>query len=283
MHEGEWIRAAVTGASGFIGRRLMAALGPEAVAVPREDLSALAGADVVFHLAALTVVGDAEDDVLAARQGNVTLTERVLTAARESAVRRVVVSSTDMVHGPDAPVPTPEDAPLRPEGAYAGTKAAAEHMALGWPTPPEAIVVRLSNVYGPGDPHTSRLVPGVVADVVAGRAPTIRGDGRAGRDLLYVDDAVAALLAAARDGVPGEAYNAGTGISTTVREVVDLAVELAGGGAPPEVLGQAPPAEGGRRAVDATKLRDQTGWAPQVDLREGLTRTIAAERAASAA
>ena len=269
----------MTGASGFIGRRLMAALGPEAVAVPHDDLAALAGADVVFHLAGLTVVGDAEDDALAAQEANVALTERVLATAGESGVRRVVVTSTDMVYGPDAPVPTPEDAPLRPEGAYAQSKAAADVLACGWPAPPEVVVVRLSNVYGPGDPHASRLIPSVVADVVAGRAPVIRGDGRAGRDLLYVDDAVSALLAAARDGVPGEAYTAGTGVCTTVRELV----ALAGGAAPPEVLWQAPPAEGGRRAVDASKLRAQTGWEPRTPLREGLERTMAAERAASAA
>ena len=280
MDEGERIRAAVTGASGLVGRRLTAALGERATAVPRDDLSQVAGADVVFHLAALTVVSEAHADPAAAYEANVALTWRVLAAAREAGVARVVVSSSDTVYGPDADVPATEDAPLRPEGPYAASKAAADVLARAWPAPPEVVVVRFSNVYGPGDAHTSRLVPSVVADVLAGRPPTIRGDGRAGRDLLYVDDAVAALLAAARHGAHGEAYNAGTGIPTPVRSVVDLAVELGGGAPAPEVLGQAPPGEGGHRAVDHAKLRRAAGWEPLVDLRTGLARTLEAERAA---
>lgn len=297
MNSQTQIRGAVTGASGLVGRRLMAALGAAGVAVPRAALQAGAGdhvasaaaieavrgADVVFHLAALTIVGQADADPIAAYEANVALTWRVLAAAREAGVARVVVVSSDTVYGPDAEVPAREDAPLRPEGPYAASKAAADLLAHGWPAPPEIVIVRFSNVYGPGDPHPSRLVPGVVADVLAGRPPALRGDGSAGRDLLYVDDAVAALLAAARDGLHGEAYNAGTGIATPVAEVAALAVELAGGVAAPQPGGAPPPGEGGRRAVDATKLRDATGWEPLVDLRDGLARTIAAQRGAGAA
>ena len=280
MREGEPIRGAVTGASGLLGRRLVAALGDGAIAVPRGDLTAMAGADVVFHLAALTVVGEAQADPVAAYEANAGLTWRVLDAARTAGVERVVVASSDTVYGPQAAVPTTEDEPLRPDGAYAASKAAADVLARGWPAPPEVVVVRFANVYGPGDRHASRLVPSVVADALAGRAPVLRGDGRAGRDLLYVDDAVAALLAAARHGVHGEAYNAGTGIATPVRAVADLAVELAGGPAAPETLDGAAVGEGGTRAVDASKLREAAGWEPLVDLRDGLARTIAAERSA---
>jgi nucleoside-diphosphate-sugar epimerase len=309
VHDDARLRAAITGASGLLGRRLQTALGDGAVPVPRAALSGpnlvrdpapgdaapvcdapllpgdaaladlLAGVDVVFHLAALTVVGEAQADPAAAYEANVALTWRVLQAARAAGAPRVVVASSDTVYGPDAPAPTTEDAPLRPEGAYAASKAAADILARAWPAPPDVVVVRFSNIYGPGDANTSRLVPSVVADVLAGRPPAIRGDGSAERDLLYVDDAVAALLAAARHGRAGEAYNAGTGEPTSVRALADLAVGLAGGAATPDVAGGALPAEGGRRAVDASRLHGVAGWEPLVSLRDGLARTIAAERA----
>ena len=273
--------AAVTGASGLVGRHLMAALGDGAVAVPRASLSApegpgeaVAGADVVFHLAAQTIVSAAWDDPAATYEANVALTWRLIAAAREAGVRRIVVASTGQVYAPSAPVPTPEDAPLEPNGPYPASKAAADLLARSFGAPPEVVVARLANVYGPGDRETTRLVPGTIAAVLEGRAPVIRGDGSAARDMLHVDDAVAALIALAEHGVPGEAYNVGTGRPTSVREVVDAVLAAAGSDLEPVVEGGRPPGEGGRLALDATKLREATGWEPKIDLADGIRRTL---------
>jgi CDP-glucose 4,6-dehydratase len=255
----------VTGASGLIGRHL----GGEPLARGSLDL---AGADVVFHLAAQTIVGEAFRDPLATFEANVALTWRILDAAREHGVRRVVVASSGQVYAPDAPVPTPESAPLVPDGPYQASKAAADLLARGWPGAPEVVVARFANVYGPGDRETSRLIPGTIAAVREGRAPRIRGDGSAARDFLFVDDAVAALRVLAEHGEPGEAYNVGTGEPRSVREVVDAVLRASGSEIEPVVEGGAPPGEGGRRALDPARLR-ALGWAPQTTLDEGLRRT----------
>ena len=269
---------AVTGASGLVGRHLMTALGDEAVAVDRASLPAVPAVDVVFHLAAKTIVSEAWRDPAATFEANVALTWRLLEAAREAGVRRVVVASSGQVYAPSAAVPTPEDAAIEPDGPYPASKAAADLLARSFGAPPEVVVARLANVYGAGDRETTRLVPGTVGAVLEGRAPVIRGDGSAARDMLHVDDAVSALLALARKGVPGEAYNVGTGRPASVREVVDAVLAAAGSDLVPVVEGGRPPGEGGRRALDATKLREATGWEPRVSLGEGVARVLAATR-----
>jgi nucleoside-diphosphate-sugar epimerase len=266
------VKAAITGASGLIGRRLGALLaerGDEVVAVARDHPQAVAGADVVFHLAAQTVVAEAWRDPAATFEANVALTWRVLAAAGPT---RVVVASTDQVYGPAPPLPCPETAPLRPEGPYPASKAAADLLARN--SGGDVVVARLSNVYGPGDRHTARLVPGVVTAVLEGRRPGVRGDGSAARDLVHVDDAAAGLVALAERGVAGEAYNVGTGEARSVLDVVHAVLRAAAAGVEPEVEGGAPPGEGGRRALDVAKIAAATGWRPRVSLEEGLRRTV---------
>jgi CDP-glucose 4,6-dehydratase len=262
------VKAAITGASGLIGRRLGALL-PGSVAVPRGDLAALAGADVVFHLAAQTVVAEAWRDPVATFEANVAYTWRVLAAAGDA---RVVFASTDQVYGPAPPLPCPETAPLAPEGPYPASKAAADIVARGFGG--DVVVARLANVYGPGDRHATRLVPGVVTAVLEGRRPVIRGDGSAARDLLHVEDAAAALVALAERGEAGEAYNVASGEAHSVREVVDAVLRAAGSDLEPEVEGGAPPGEGGRRALDIGKVAAAVGWRPSIALDDGLRRTV---------
>ena len=256
------LRAAVTGASGLLGRHVVAALRARG-----DEVVEPADADVVFHLAAQTTVPAAREDPVATFEANVALAWRVLAA-----VPRAVFASSDQVYGPRAPVPTPETAPLDPDGPYAASKAAADLLARQLPG---VVVARLANVYGPGDRHESRLVPGTIAAVRAGRPPVIRGDGSAARDLLFAEDAAAALIALAEHGEAGEAYNVGSGESHSVREVVDAVLRVAGSDLEPEVLGETPPGEGGRRSVDIAKIRAATGWSPATSLEEGLRRTWA--------
>jgi nucleoside-diphosphate-sugar epimerase len=247
----------VTGASGLLGSHLVRALGDDHV--PVQD------ADVVIHLAAQTIVATAYADPVATFEANVALAWRTAAAAP-----RCVFASTDQVYGPRPPVPVREDAPLAPEGPYATSKAAADLLVRQ--LSPAAVVARLANVYGPGDRHESRLVPGTIAAVRAGRRPVIRGDGSARRDLVYVGDAVRALLTLAEHGEHGEAYNVGTGEPHSVREVVEGVLRVAGSDLEPEVLGGAPAGEGGERALDAAKLR-ALGWEPCVALEAGLRET----------
>src|ERR1035441_6787766 len=120
---------------------------------------------------------------------------------------------------------------------------------------------------------------GRVGPALSGRPPLIRSDGSPERDFLYVEDAVPAYLAiwrALESGQGrGEAFNAGGGQPHRVLDVVELVCELAGGGLAPEIRGQGVPSgEIDRQWVDAGKLRELTGWEPQVTLAEGLARTV---------
>ena len=170
---------------------------------------------------------------------------------------------------------------------YEASKAAADLLARAywhtWGLP--VAVTRFANVYGGGDPNGSRLVPEAVTAALAGRSPVIRSDGTPERDFLYVEDAVAAYIAiwhALPDGGAGEAFNAGGGHPHRVADVVTLACGLVGTGVEPDFRGAgSPDGEIDRQWVDYSKLRALTGWEPQVDVEEGLRRTIEWYRDAS--
>lgn len=314
-------RALVTGGQGFIAGRLVADLlerGDEVVVLDLPDPpgrgldalrltgevelvegdvadraavdTALEGADSVFHLAAVTLVGSAAADPVGAFRSNVEGTWTVLEAARAGEVEAVVVASSDKAYGPSPELPYREGQELLPASPYEGSKAAADVIArsywkaFGLPVG----VTRLANVYGGGDLNGSRLVPEAITAMLAGRSPVIRSDGSPERDFLHVSDASAAYLAieeAVRSGPGrGEAVNAGTGAPHSVRTVIELAAEAVGAsGAGPS--GQVPKArfegrgvphgEIDRQYVDASRLRQLTGWTPAVDLEEGLAESVA--------
>ncbi len=238
--------------------------------------------DAVFHLGAQTLVGTAMADPGATFETNVRGTWTLLEACREADVPAVVVASSDKAYGPQEQLPYREDQALRPASPYEASKAAADVIALsywrGFGLP--VAVTRFANVYGGGDLNFSRLIPEAVCAVLQGRRPVIRSDGSPERDFLFVDDAVAAYLAiehAVGAGGPaaGEALNAGGGEPHSVRQVLELIGEAAGTGIEPDIRGLGnPEGEIDRQYVDAAKLREMTGWVPQVELADGLRRTI---------
>jgi CDP-glucose 4,6-dehydratase len=246
--------------------------------------------DTVFHLAAQTIVGTAARSPLSTFETNVRGTWTVLEACRSHAVERVVVASSDKAYGSHAELPYREDFALLARYPYDASKAAADLIARSYwhAFALPVAVTRFANLYGGGDLNRSRLIPEAVAAALAGRSPVIRSDGSPERDFLYVEDAVAAYLAIADalDGgaARGEAFNGGGGRAYAVRDVVELVCRVAGSGVRPDVRGSGTPAgEIDRQSVDATKLRELTGWSPAVDLEEGLRRTVAWYRAHPAA
>lgn len=241
--------------------------------------------DTVFHLAAQTIVGTASRSPLSTWESNVRGTYLLMEACRAQQVQRVVVASSDKAYGAHDALPYTEDMALQPTFPYDVSKAATDLIARSyWHTygVPTA-VTRFANLYGGGDRNPSRLVPEAIAAALAGRAPVIRSDGTPERDFLYVEDAAAAYLAIAdaldesdpaRTG-RGEAFNAGGDRPHAVLEVVALVCALAGTQVEPDVRGSGTPdGEIDRQYVDSSKLRDRTGWRPQVGLEEGLQRAI---------
>ncbi|HEY6396588.1 MAG TPA: GDP-mannose 4,6-dehydratase, partial [Solirubrobacteraceae bacterium] len=171
--------------------------------------------------------------------------------------------------------------PLAALYPYDVSKAASDMLArcywhtFGLPV----AVTRLANVYGGADTNRSRLVPEAVCAALSGKRPVIRSDGSPERDFLYVEDAVRVYLAVwaalGRGEGRGEAYNAGGGTPYRVLDVVSLVCRLVGSSVEPEVRGTGvPPAEIDRQWVDFTKLRELTGWEPEVSLAAGLEQTV---------
>jgi CDP-glucose 4,6-dehydratase len=240
--------------------------------------------DSVFHLAAQTIVGTARHSPISTFETNIRGTWNVLEACRLCGVERVVVASSDKAYGPSAELPYREDFALAPRSPYEASKAAADLLTRSywhtWKLP--VAVTRFANVYGGGDINDSRLVPEAATAALSGRSPVIRSDGTPERDFLYVEDAVAAYLAIwealgrSSAGAAGEAFNAGGGRPFAVREVVELVCRLVGLGVEPDIRGRGvPQGEIDRQWVDFSKLQALTGWAPRVDLEEGLRQTIA--------
>ena len=242
--------------------------------------------DTVFHLAAQTIVGTANASPVPTFEANVAGTWTVLEACRLHEVPRTVVASSDKAYGDPVELPYREDMALRPRFPYDVSKAATDMVARSyWHTYGVPVATtRFANLYGPGDANRSRLVPEACAAALAGRAPVIRSDGSPERDFLFVDDAVDAYrrIAAALDmpeGARGAAFNAGSGVPRSVLSVVERICALAGTDVEPDVRGAGtPPGEIDRQFVDATKLGALTGWAPRVELDEGLERTLAWHR-----
>jgi nucleoside-diphosphate-sugar epimerase len=269
----------VTGATGLVGRALVAALGDRGARVAAfagevTDARALAEAvaarapDAVVHLAGRAVDGGEGDEVW---RVNAEGTRAVLAAAGRA---RVVVASSVAAY---APVPagtealTEDLALLAADAAgataYARSKAAADAAARA----AGATVARLANVYGAGDRNASRLVPELAAAAAAHRPPVLRSAAATPVDLLHADDAAAALVALTVSGAAGEAYNIGSGATVTVGEVV-AAAERALGRALHPVYGTRPGPS--RPPAAIAKVAAVTGWRPRIGLDEGLRRTL---------
>ena len=307
------LRSLVTGGQGFIGGHLVKTLldrGDNVVVLDLSDAPgaalrihgieadveliegdvadramvdrAVAGADSIFHLAAQTLVGPAAEDPRGTFRSNVEGTWTILESARLlDSVGAVVVASSDKAYGPSDSLPYREGDELRPAAPYEGSKAAADVISRSywksWGLP--VGVTRLANVYGGGDLNFSRLVPEVVTAYLAARQPQIRSDGSPQRDFLHVSDDVAAYLAiesAVSDGVArGEALNAGTGVPRSVRDVIDqIQVSTDSNRQPDYLLDRNPDGEIDQQFVDARRLRELTGWAPQVSFESGIDEAV---------
>jgi CDP-glucose 4,6-dehydratase len=235
----------------------------------------------VFHLAAQTIVPTANHSPLSTFETNIRGTWLLLEACRQHGAERVIVASSDKAYGPQSALPYREDLPLQPIYPYDVSKAATDLLARSywhtWKLP--GAVTRFANLYGGGDTNTSRLVPEAVAAALSGRRPVVRSDGSPERDFLYVEDAVSAYLAIwnalGQGHAAGEAFNAGSGRSHRVLDVVTLICRLSGAEVEPDIRGHGvPPGEIDRQWVDYAKLNALTGWEPAVELEEGLRRTI---------
>ena len=245
------------------------------------------GVTAVFHLAAQTIVGTANRSPLSTFETNIRGTYVLLEACRAvgvlgGSIEGIVVASSDKAYGDHEQLPYREDFPLRPRYPYDVSKACTDMIARSYAVTYDlpVAVTRLANVYGGGDLNWSRIVPDTARALAAGSAPVLRSDGSPERDYLYVEDAVEVYLTVAaslaQPELRGRAWNAGTGIPVSAREIVDRLTAVSGVAVEPDVQGTGTPhGEIDRQYLDSAAIREQLGWAPSCDLDQGLAATWA--------
>ena len=312
------MRTLVTGGAGFIGSNIVDALlarGDEVAVI--DDLSSgraenlasalAAGAtlheldirdgeavsqafsqaqpQLVFNLAAQMDVRRSLEDPAFDASVNVVGTINVLEAAHASGARRLVNTSTGgAIYGETEVMPTPETVVPAPVSAYGQSKHCAE-LYCAWAGRArglETVTLRYGNVYGPRQNPAGEA--GVIAifagRLLSGEQPTVFGDGEARRDYTFVSDIVAANLLAASHSAPGGPYNIGTGIDSSVLELIAALDAAAAPGEGPlnPHFAAARDGELARSSLDVSLAADQLGFKAQVPLAEGVKLTLGALR-----
>jgi UDP-glucose 4-epimerase len=200
-------------------------------------------------------------------------------AARESGVRRVVYTSSASVYGNARYLPINEDDVTNMLSPYAVSKYGGENYCKAFYESYSVPItcVRYSNVYGPMQ-RPSNPYCGVVAKffaaAMAGQPPVIHGDGEQTRDYTFISDAVeATLLAAVSPRAEGQVYNVGTGRETTVNNLADKIIRIAGQDLRPQHLDKRDIDNIRRRVLNIEKARGELRWVPETTLENGLRAT----------
>ena len=299
----------VTGGAGFVGSHLVDALiqGATDVVVvdnletgyrenvnPAAELvigdvadeetiaSAVRGADVVFHLAAARAVLRSVEHPRESDRANTGGTLNVLESARSAGVRRVVITSSSSVYGGADVTPTPESAPLVPRSPYAVSKMAGEHYArVYWELHGmETVALRLFNVFGPRQRPESAyaaVIPLFIAALREGTPPQVHGEGTQSRDFTFIEDTVAAFLAAGRapaDRCVGKVYNIAGGREHSLIELLGVLRHLLQSNIE-AVHVERRAGDVDRSCADASAAERDLGWSAKTPFEEGLAETVA--------
>jgi UDP-glucose 4-epimerase len=310
------MRTLVTGGAGFIGSHLVDALlerGDEVVVLDdlsagrRENLTAAldrgakliagdirrasavreafteSGPEVVYHLAAQIDVRRSVSDPAFDAGINVDGTVRLLEAARSAGARFVFAGTGGAIYGEGEgrELPFTERADCSPVSPYGQSKLAAEGYVELYARLHglSAVSLRLANVYGQRqDPHGEGGVIAIFCGRLRdGKRPTVFGDGRQTRDYVYVGDVVAAFLAAA-ESEAGGVYNIGTGVETSVLELVERLGRVGGSSDFKPRIEPARPGEIQRSVIEAGRALEAFGWRAETALDPGLELTLASVR-----
>jgi len=279
--------AVVIGAQGFLGRHVAAALcaaGAPVIAVGRSSTghldAALRRAAVIFYLAGTVTPQTAESAPDQVRADHLAFTELLAACGRHGTLPVLVLASSGgTVYDSAVPAPYTEAAPVRPTTAYGCAKFALEQEALAATNAVCPLVVRLSNVYGPGQRPRDGL--GVIAHWLdaarSGSQPVLYGDADVARDYVFVGDVASALVGVwiRRQELAGACpliLNVGSGVPTSLSRVFHVVCAAVGR----DLSLAAAPARGFDRQdvwLAITKAADQLGWRPAVSLEEGVVRT----------
>jgi nucleoside-diphosphate-sugar epimerase len=281
--KGETVRIADSFITGH--RRNLAVLGNRAelvegdLADPAIAARAVAGMDYVLHQAAIPSVPRSVQDPATSNRANVDATLQVLLAARDASVRRVVYAASSSAYGDTPTLPKREDMPTHPLSPYALQKLVGEQYMQLFTSlyGLETVSIRYFNVFGPRqDPSSpySGVIALFVTALLAGKAPTITGDGGQTRDFTYIANVVDGVLrAATAPQAAGEVINVATGQQISIAELARTLGAIIGVAAPP-VRVETRPGDVRHSLADISKAKALLGYEPIVGLEEGLRRTV---------
>lgn len=235
--------------------------------------------DCVYHLAARVLV---PESVLYPAEYNLVNTGgtvNLMEAVRDAGVRRMVFISSGAIYGNQETQPLTEEALPNPKSPYAVSKLAAEYYVrtIGQQAGIESVCLRVFNAYGPGQqipPSYTPVIPSFLKQALQKGTIVVHGSGSQTRDYVYVDDVVQAMITAGlAPDIDGEIINVGSGIETSILDLVTLVSELAD--FEPEVIYNPRRGSGPTRMCACLKKAERLlGYQPRISLQEGLQRTM---------
>lgn len=242
--------------------------------------AAMRGVDYVLHQAAVPSVHRSVVDPFTTDRANVLGTLNVLWAAKEAGVRRVAYAASSSAYGEAVAGKKREDLPARPLSPYGVSKLAGELYCAAFTSVYglETVALRYFNVFGPrqdANSEYSAVIPKFIAALLAGRQPTIYGDGEQTRDFTYVANVVDGnLRALTAPGAAGQVINVATGGQVSLNQLAQALGEVLGVAVAPTY---APPRAGDIRhsSADIGLAERLLGYKPRVSFRDGLARTVA--------
>jgi nucleoside-diphosphate-sugar epimerase len=237
------------------------------------------GVDFVLHQGALPSVPRSVKDPVTSNRANIDGSLNILTASRDAGVKRLVYAGSSSAYGDTPTLPKREDMPTNPLSPYALQKLVAEQYCRMFTTLYgfETVTIRYFNVFGPrqdpGSPY-SGVISLFTKAILAGRQPTIYGDGEQTRDFTYVANVVDGVLRACEaPNVAGEVINVATGGRISLNELWRTMTEIAGSSLKPTY--EAWRAGDVRDSqADITKARTLLGYSPSISFEAGLRKTI---------
>ncbi len=246
---------------------------------PQTMAKLVEGVDTIFHKASIASVPASLRDPMKSHAACMTSTVNVLTEAQRAGVRRVVLAASSAAYGDQPFVSKRETDKLDPLSPYAAAKIASEYYLKAFTKSfgLETVSLRYFNVYGPRqDPASeySAVIPIFVSRMLAGKRPTVYGDGLQSRDFVFVEDVVQAnLLASESDDAVGESINIACGRQSSLLDLIDAVNSSLGTNLEPIFD---PPRTGDVREsmADITNARKLLGYEPSICLEEGLHRSI---------
>lgn len=243
---------------------------------PEACAKALEGVDSVIHMAGLIVVPESVKNPGLYSQNNVIGSVGLFESMKKANVSKIIFSSSACVYGEPQKLPITEDEPLHPDNPYGASKASVEaflqsyHAVSGF----DVTILRYFNPYGPGERHEpeTHAIPNIIKSVLAKKSVPLYWGGEQIRDFIYIDDLVRAHTDVL--GLKGfNIFNVGTETGVKVKDVIDEIFKIVGYEVELNDLGERP-GDVAANYASSKKLHEAVGWKAQVNLSEGLERTI---------